>query len=92
MHEDAEWELLSALADGELDDSARRRLVDAMNQDVRLQARHRRLEFLRDRTRRDARRHRAPRELRRRIRCRRPPHARAGFTWRVLAAWRRWSN
>ena len=47
MHGRAEWELLSALADGELDEAARIRLVDSMNHDVQLQARYRLLEFLR---------------------------------------------
>ena len=92
MDASAEWERLSALADGELDETARRRLVDAMNQDVRLQARYRRLEFLRAWTRRGAARHRAPRRLRRRIRDARPQPARTGLARRALAAWRRWSN
>ncbi len=87
-----EWELLSALADGELDEGVRRRLVEAMNLHVRLQARYRRLEFLRSWTRRSAARHGAPRELRRRIQRRRAPRGRAEFTWRLLAAWRRWSS
>ncbi len=92
MHRNAEWELLSALADGELDDGVRLRLVDSMNDDVRLQARYRRLEFLRAWTRRRATRHRAPRRLRQRIRCRHPQRGRAGFTRRLLATWRRWSS
>ncbi|MCK9685166.1 hypothetical protein [Scleromatobacter humisilvae] len=92
MQGHAEWELLSALADGELDDGARLRLVDAMNRDVRLQARYRRLEFLRAWTRRAATRHGAPRGLRRQIGCRRWPRGQAGFARRLLAAWRRWSN
>ena len=92
MHGRAEWELLSALADGELDEAARLRLVDSMNHDVQLQARYRRLEFLRAWTRRGATRHGAPRRLRRQIRCRRSKRGRAGFTRRLLAAWRRWSS
>ena len=92
MHGRAEWELLSALADGELDEVARLRLVGSMNHDVRLQARYRRLEFLRTWTRRRATRHRAPRGLRQRIRCRHQQRERAGFTRQLLAAWRRWSS
>ena len=90
MNEGTEWNLLSALADGELDDGARRRLVDTMSHDVRLQARYRRLEFPRAWTRPGATRHRAPRTLRRRIRCARPQPRRTGLAHRARAAWQRW--
>jgi len=43
MNSRREWELLSALVDGEVDESLRLRLLACMNMDVVLQSRYRQL-------------------------------------------------
>lgn len=89
MNSNREWELLSALIDGEVDEPTRLSLLASMTLDVMLQSRYRQLEALRAWTRRSARRHRASRGLQRRIRRGTRPAASSECARVLLIAWRR---